>query len=249
MKVKAILRRRPGGGGGVPGRGSPRRAGLLGASPLRLPSLCGPTAPLTAHGQREVTGPPRPQPGRERQAALGAAAGPSAGSGAFTSPSARNPARSFSRWPPPGRGAALMWGPRREVPNRAPAGKARAPELRPGARAAEPPRPGPQRAGFRAPEAGRLGGSGWGRKEEARRQKLGQFVGGSFEIALGPSKLSPCDCRVTQPASSNSRKAWGRPRSRRCSLFPSPFQPTTYQDLLSLPKQKCHFGGWVGGWL
>lgn len=145
----------------------------------------------------------------------------------------------------------MMWGPGREVPNRAPAGKARAPELRPGARAAEPPRPGPQRAGFRAPEAGRLGGSGWGRKEEARRQKLGQFVGGSFEIALGPSKLSPCDCRVTQRASSNSRKAWGRPPSRRCSSSPSPFQPTTYnhQDLLSLRKQKCHFGGWGGGWL
>lgn len=97
MKVKAILRRRPGGGGGVPGRGSPRRAGLLGASPLGLPSLCGPTAPLTVHRHKEVTGPPRPQPGRERQAALGAAAGPSARSGAFTSPSARNPARSFSR--------------------------------------------------------------------------------------------------------------------------------------------------------
>lgn len=226
MKVKAILRRRPGGGGGVPGRGSPRRAGLLGASPLGLPSLCGPTAPLTAHGQREVTGPPRPQPGRERQAALGAASGPSARSGAFTSPSART-RPGPSRGPSPEPGAALMWGPRWEVPNRAPAGKARAPELRPGSRAAEPPRPGPQRAGFRAPEARRLGSSGWGKKGEARRQKLGQFVGGSFEIALGPSKLSPCDCRVTQPASSNSRKARGRPHSRRCSLSLSPFQPTT----------------------
>lgn len=95
MKVKAILRRRPGrkvrrSGPGVPAAGwdsSGRRRSVsrfyVVPPPLR-----------TARGLGELTGPPRPQPGRERQAALGAAAGPSAWPGASTPSSARNRAGS-----------------------------------------------------------------------------------------------------------------------------------------------------------
>lgn len=165
MKVKAILRRRPGRGVRRPGSRVP--AAGLGSSGRRrsvFRSYVVPLPPRAAGELRELTGPPRPQPGRERQAALGAAAGPSARPGASTPPSARNRAGSSSRRWSPGPGAALIWGSGPEVPNRESAGKARAPELRPGARAAEPPRPGPQRAGFgtplsgdAAPEVGRLG--------------------------------------------------------------------------------------------
>lgn len=70
--------------------------------------------------------------------------------------------------------------------NRAPAGKARALEPRPGSRASEPPRPELQRAGLgaplRPPQIGRPGGLGWGRKEEAGRRKLGQFLMGRLKL-------------------------------------------------------------------
>lgn len=143
MKVKAILPRRPG-GGRRRGPGAP----AAGRGSATWPStLRGPAAPWAVRGLEELTGSPRPQPGRERQAALRAAVGPSDRPGVPTLPSARSSAGPpASRRPPPRTGAVLMWGLGREAPNRAPAGKARALEPRPGARAAEPPRPGPQRA-------------------------------------------------------------------------------------------------------
>lgn len=116
MKVKAILRRRPG-GGRRPGPGAPaagwgssgrRRPASLAAWPRR--------AARNERGLRELTGPPRPQPGRERQAALGAAAGPSARPREPTPPCARSPAGS----PPPGPGAVSEWGLGREAPSGAP---------------------------------------------------------------------------------------------------------------------------------
>lgn len=94
-----------------------------------------------------------------------------------------------------------------------PEGKAgaRSPGTPAGSRAAEPPRPGPEDR------------PGLGKEREGRRPELDLFVGGSFEIALSPRNLSPCDCRITQPASFNSGKAWVRPHFRLGS--PSVFFP------------------------
>lgn len=133
-------------------------------------------------------------------------------------------------------------------PNRAPAGKARALEPGPGARAAEPPRPGPQRAGLGAPvlwaEARETGRLRLGKEGGCWATKVRSVFSGSFEIALGSSKLSPCDCRVTQRLVPTPRRRGVGP-SRGAVLLPRllPYPPLSHPDLLSLMKQSAILGG------
>lgn len=86
MKVKAILWRWPG-GGRRPRAGTPT-AGRGSLGRRHPPSLVAwPSVPLCRVWRTDLTGPPRPQPGRERKAAPGAAAaGPSDQLGQFSRP-------------------------------------------------------------------------------------------------------------------------------------------------------------------
>lgn len=115
MKVKAILRRRPGRGRrpepGVPeaspGSFERRRLASHPAWPRRLPP-----PPGAVLGQRELTGPPRPQPGRELQAALVASAGLSARPGGAHSAGSQVWSLSSrgGRVPDRGRRSGWWWG-------------------------------------------------------------------------------------------------------------------------------------------
>lgn len=75
--------------------------------------------------------------------------------------------------------------------------------------------------------------------------------GGSFEIALGSSKLSSCDCRVTQRlVSTLGRQGVGPDRGsvllpRLLSRLLS-YPPLSHPDFLSLMKQSAIFGVGVG---
>lgn len=128
--------------------------------------------------------------------------------------------------------------------------RGRKPEPRLGVCAAEPPGSGP-----RSPDSEPHSASPQLRDREAARPESGKEGGGqaakvrsvswwSFEIVLGPRKLSPCACRVTQGTSSNSRKALGRPPSQLDS--PS-YPPLSHPSpLLSLMKQSDIFDVGVG---
>lgn len=117
--------------------GGPR---FLGATPFFIPRC---VVPL-CRARKDLTGPLRPQPGRERKAAPGAAsAGPSDLLGQFSCPllPERSPAlRRSGRGP--GRGRRLSvgraWRPQAGRP------RGRKPEPRLGVRAAEPPGSGPR---------------------------------------------------------------------------------------------------------
>lgn len=185
MKVKTILRRRPG-GGRRPGPGAPAAGrGSLGCRHLASYPVWPRRHPGPCAGLRELTGPPRPQPGRELQAALVAAAGSSGQPGASIPPRAwRVPSPCGGRLPDlrrrccgsPARRPQIgrPWGrPERWSPGREPAPRSR-PTLgrsAPGSESRSAP-----------PQLGRLGGLGWGRKEEAGRRKLGQFLMGCLKL-------------------------------------------------------------------
>lgn len=123
----------------------------------------------------------------------------------------------------------------------APAGSPRRGAAPPWAAARRARSPAPPRRCSGGWEAGRLrlGKEGGGRTTEVR-----SVFDGSFEIALGRSKLSPYDCRVTQRASFNSRKAWGRP-DRGAVLLPHLlfYPPLSHPDFFSLMKQSAIFEG------
>lgn len=185
----------PAGRGVASGAGGPSGgSGLLGVPPPGLSPCVAPPPPRSVRGPRELTGPPRPQPGRELQAPLVAAAGSSGWPGASIPPRAwRGPSPRGGRLPDPRRRCCGR--PARGPHIGRPWGRPERWSPRPGARAAEPPRPGPQRAGLGVPlrpaaarEAGRLrlGKEGGGRATEVR-----SVFDGSFEIALGRGKLSP----------------------------------------------------------
>lgn len=244
MKVKAILWRWPGGGGGVPGPGPPRRAAAPWGVATLHPSLRDPAVPLCRVWRRDVTGPPRPQPGRERKAAPGAvaAAGPSDQLGQFSRPLLPERSRpSVAAAAVRVEDAVDVWaGP----------GGPKLGALGEESRAAEPPGPGP-----RSPDSEPHSASPQLRDREAARPESGKEGGGqaakvrsvswwSFEIVLGPRKLSPCACRVTQRTSSNSRKAWGRPPSQLGSPSYPPLSHPPH--LLSLMKQSDIFDVGVG---
>lgn len=71
--------------------------------------------------------------------------------------------------------------------------------------------------------------------------------GGSFEIALGSSKLSSCDCRVTQRLVSTLGRQGVGP-DRGSVLLPRllSYPPLSHPDFLSLMKQSAIFGVGVG---
>lgn len=166
-------------------RGPSGGSGLLGVPPPGLPPCVAPPPPRSVRGLRQLTGRPRPQPGRELQASLVAAAGSSRRPGAsiplraWRGPSTRGgrlpdlrrrSCGSRARRPQIGR----PWGrPERWSPGREPAPRSR-PALgrsAPGSESRSAP-----------PQLGRLGGLGWGRKEEAGRRKLGQFLMGRLKL-------------------------------------------------------------------
>lgn len=93
-------------------------------------------------------------------------------------------------------------------------------------------------------QLGRLGRLRLGKEGGGRTTEVRSVFDGSFEIALGRSKLSPYDCRVTQRASFNSRKAWGRPdRGAVLLLHLLFYPPLSHPDFFSLMKQSAIFEG------
>ncbi|CAO2631043.1 hypothetical protein LEMLEM_LOCUS21128 [Lemmus lemmus] len=180
MKVKAILWRWPGGGVGVPGPGPPRRAAAPWGVATLHPSLRGPAVPLCRVWRRDVTGPPRPQPGRERKAAPGAvaAAAPWISLGSSRAPSSRSGAGpsvaaaavrvedAVDVWAGPGGPKLGALGEESRIPGWESAPRSR-PVLGRGRQTLSPIPPA------HSSGTGRLRGPRRERKEEGRRPKLG----------------------------------------------------------------------------
>lgn len=202
MKVKAILWRWPGGGGGVPGPGPPRRAAAPWGVATLHPSLRGPAVPLCRVWRRDVTGPPRPQPGRERKAAPGAvaAAGPSDQLGQFSRPLLPERSRpsvaaaavrvedAVDVWAGPGGPKLGALGEESRSPGWESAPRSR-PVLGRGRQTLSPIPPA------HSSGTGRLRGPSRERKEEGRRPKLGQLVGGLLKLCwvLANYRLVPAE--------------------------------------------------------
>lgn len=130
-----------------------------------------------------------------------------------------------------------------------PAGKARALEPRPGARAAEPPRPGPQRAGSEprssGPQLWRPAGSVWGLKKDAGRRKLGQFLVGHLKLRW---VLANCRLVTAESHSGKFQLREGRAPTAAPFSFPVSF-PTHHLVILisfSLMRQSAILGVGVG---